>query len=52
VRVLPRRGVRLDRDDWVDVTGVLTRGHREWIVSALQIKHVEPPSDPYLSFAS
>jgi putative membrane protein len=51
VRVLPRKGAQLDRDDWVDVTGVLTRGDREWIVSALQIKHVKPPSDPYLSFA-
>jgi putative membrane protein len=42
----------LRRDDWIDVTGVLARGHREWIVRALQIRHVKPPSDPYLSFAS
>ncbi|MEA2361797.1 MAG: hypothetical protein QOD71_942 [Thermoleophilaceae bacterium] len=52
VRVLPRKtGGNLDRDDWISVTGVLTRGHREWIVKALQIRHVKPPSDPYLSFA-
>jgi uncharacterized repeat protein (TIGR03943 family) len=50
VRVLPRAGAKLDRDDWISVTGVLTRGHREWIVKALQIAHVKPPSDPYLSF--
>jgi uncharacterized repeat protein (TIGR03943 family) len=51
VRVLPRKkDGGLERDDWIDVTGVLTRGHREWIVKALQIKHVKPPSDPYLSF--
>jgi putative membrane protein len=46
-----RRGAKLERDDWVDVTGVLARGHREWIIRALQIEHVKAPSDPYLSFA-
>jgi putative membrane protein len=45
------RGAKIDRDDWIDVTGVLSRGRREWIVKALQIEHVKPPSDPYLSFA-
>jgi putative membrane protein len=45
------RGARLDKDDWIDVTGVLAHGHREWIVRALRIEHVKPPSDPYLSFA-
>jgi putative membrane protein len=45
------RGGKLERDDWVDVTGVLARGHREWIVKALQLRHVKAPSDPYLSFA-
>jgi uncharacterized repeat protein (TIGR03943 family) len=44
-------GARLKRDDWIDVTGVLARGHREWIVNALTIRHVKPPDDPYLSFA-
>jgi uncharacterized repeat protein (TIGR03943 family) len=47
-----RQGARLKRDDWIDVTGVLARGHREWIVDSLRIRHVKPPSDPYLSFAS
>ncbi|MEA2399924.1 MAG: putative rane protein [Thermoleophilaceae bacterium] len=52
VRVLPRgKAAGLDRGDWIDVTGVLARGHREWIVRALELKHVQPPSDPYLSFA-
>ena len=46
-----RRGAKLDKDDWIDVTGVLARGHREWIVKALRIEHVNAPSDPYLSFA-
>jgi putative membrane protein len=45
------RGARLKRDDWVDVTGVLSHGHREWIVDALRIRQVKPPDDPYLSFA-
>jgi putative membrane protein len=45
------RGAKLDKDDWIDVTGVLARGHREWIVKAVRIEHIKPPSDPYLSFA-
>jgi putative membrane protein len=45
------RGAKLEKDDWIDVTGALARGHREWIVRALRIEHVKPPSDPYLSFA-
>jgi putative membrane protein len=45
------RGAKLHKDDWIDVTGVLERGHREWIVKALRIEGVKPPSDPYLSFA-
>jgi uncharacterized repeat protein (TIGR03943 family) len=48
VRVL---GTGAKRDQWLEVTGVLRRGRREWIVRALRIEHVEPPSDPYLSFA-
>ena len=46
------RHLRLGRDDWLDVTGVLTRGHREWIVRAVRIQHVDAPSDPYLSYTS
>ena len=46
-----KRGARLEKDDWIDVTGVLARGRREWIVRALRIERVKPPSDPYLSFA-
>jgi putative membrane protein len=45
------RGAKLDKDDWIDVTGVLARGQREWIVKAVRIEHIKPPSDPYLSFA-
>jgi putative membrane protein len=41
----------LHRDDWIDVRGVLARGHREWIIRALRIERMKPPSDPYLSFA-
>jgi uncharacterized repeat protein (TIGR03943 family) len=52
VGIVPaRRGPELHRDDWVDVTGVLARGDREWVVRALRIAPVNPPSDPYLSFA-
>jgi len=50
VHVMPGHGATLKRDDWVDVTGVLSRGHREWVVRALAIRHIKPPSDPYLSF--
>jgi putative membrane protein len=54
VRVAPGtvRHLRLERDDWLDVTGVLTQGRREWIVRALRIEHVDAPSDPYLSYTS
>ena len=45
------RGAKLEKDDWIDVTGALARGHREWIVRAVRIEHIKPPSDPYLSFA-
>jgi putative membrane protein len=41
----------LHRDDWLDVTGVLVHGRREWVVRALRIERRKPPSDPYLSFA-
>jgi putative membrane protein len=44
------RHFRLERDDWLDVTGVLTRGNHEWVVRATRIEHVEPPSNPYLPF--
>jgi uncharacterized repeat protein (TIGR03943 family) len=51
VHVMPSKSARLKRDDWVDVTGVLDKGNREWVVKALVIRHVKAPSDPYLSFA-
>jgi putative membrane protein len=46
------RHVRLRRDDWLDVTGVLARGRREWIVRAIRVEHVDAPSNPYLSFTT
>jgi len=46
-----RRGMKFEKDDWVDVTGVLARGHREWVIDALELEPVKAPSDPYLSFA-
>lgn len=52
VHVAPRRAAGIARNDWLDVTGVLTRGHREWIINATAIKHVKAPSDPYLNWAS
>jgi uncharacterized repeat protein (TIGR03943 family) len=52
VRVLARESAKLERNDWIDLTGVLTRGQNEWIIKALRIEHVKAPSDPYLSFAS
>ena len=45
-------GERLDRDEWLDVTGALVRWKREWIVRATRVEHVDAPSDPYLSFAT
>jgi uncharacterized membrane protein YcgQ (UPF0703/DUF1980 family) len=37
VRVLPDgKASGLQRDDWLDVTGVLTRGRREWMVKAFR----------------
>jgi uncharacterized membrane protein YcgQ (UPF0703/DUF1980 family) len=44
----PRPEVR--RDAWLNVTGVLVRGDREWNVRALRIERIKPPADPYLSF--
>jgi uncharacterized repeat protein (TIGR03943 family) len=46
------RHLAVRRDDWVDVTGALQRGRREWIVRAIRVEHVDAPSNPYLSFAS
>jgi putative membrane protein len=46
------RRLKLKRDDWLDVTGVLARGTREWIVQAIRVQHVDAPSNPYLSFTS
>ena len=46
------RHLKLKRDDWLDVTGVLARGNREWIVRAIRVQHVNAPSNPYLSFAT
>ena len=42
--------LKAHKNDWLDVTGVLTRGHREWIVRAVRAQHVDAPSNPYLSF--
>jgi putative membrane protein len=44
------RRLRAHRDDWLDVTGVLAHGDREWIVRAVRVEHVDAPSNPYLSF--
>ena len=46
------RRLRAHRDDWLDVTGVLAHGAREWIVRAIRIQHIDAPSNPYLSFTS
>jgi putative membrane protein len=46
------RRLRVQRDDWLSVTGVLEHGHREWIVRAIRVEHVDAPSNPYLSFAT
>jgi putative membrane protein len=43
---------RLHRDDWLDVTGALIRGKREWIVRAARVAHVDAPSDPYIWFST
>jgi uncharacterized repeat protein (TIGR03943 family) len=43
---------RLSKNDWLDVSGVLARGRREWILRAARIQHIDAPSDPYLSFTS
>jgi uncharacterized repeat protein (TIGR03943 family) len=46
------RRLKVERDDWLDVTGVLTRGNREWVIRAVRVQHVDAPSNPYLSFAT
>jgi uncharacterized repeat protein (TIGR03943 family) len=46
------RRLRVQRNDWLSVTGVLERGDREWVVRALRVEHVDAPSNPYLSFAT
>jgi putative membrane protein len=46
------RRLRAGRDDWLNVTGVLARGEREWVVRAIRIEHIDAPSNPYLSFTS
>jgi putative membrane protein len=46
------RRLRVRRDDWLKVTGVLAHGDREWIIRAVRVEHVDAPSNPYLSFAT
>jgi putative membrane protein len=46
------RRLEVKRDDWLEVTGELAHGRREWIIRALRVQHVDAPSNPYLSFAS
>jgi putative membrane protein len=46
------RRLRVQRNDWLRVTGVLARGNREWIIRAVRVEHVDAPSNPYLSFAT
>jgi hypothetical protein len=46
------RHLAVRRDDWVDVTGAIQRGRREWTVRAIRVEHVDASSNPYLSFAS
>jgi uncharacterized repeat protein (TIGR03943 family) len=46
------RRLRVKRNDWLRVTGVLAHGNREWVVRALRVEHVDAPSNPYLSFAT
>jgi uncharacterized repeat protein (TIGR03943 family) len=54
VHVSPGTVPRLhaQRNDWLNVTGVLAQGDREWIVRAVRVEQVDAPSNPYLSFAS
>jgi putative membrane protein len=42
----------LQKNDWLEVTGVLEHGRGEWIVRAGELARVDAPSDPYLSFSS
>jgi uncharacterized repeat protein (TIGR03943 family) len=46
------RRLHVQRNDWLNVTGVLAQGDREWIVRAVRVEQVDAPSNPYLSFAS
>ena len=45
------RRLRVGKNEWLDVTGVLAHGEREWLVRAVRLAHVDAPSNPYLSFA-
>jgi uncharacterized repeat protein (TIGR03943 family) len=46
------RRLHVKRNDWLNVTGVLAHGDREWVVRAVRVEHVDAPSNPYLSFAT
>jgi putative membrane protein len=46
------RHLRVQRNDWLSVTGVLVHGDREWVLRAVRVEHVNAPSNPYLSFAT
>jgi putative membrane protein len=52
VFVTAPRGEQPRRDEWLDVTGALVRGNREWIVRAAHVEHIDAPADPYLSFTT
>jgi len=53
VSVEPAAGPeRLEPDEWLEVTGVLVHRKREWVVRASRIDHIDPPSQPYLSFST
>jgi uncharacterized repeat protein (TIGR03943 family) len=43
--------LKIHRNDWLDVTGTLSRGNREWVIHAVRLRAVHAPSNPYLSFA-
>jgi uncharacterized repeat protein (TIGR03943 family) len=48
----PSAARRLNKDDWLDVTGPVQHRPGTWVIHAVRLRHIKTPSDPYLTFTS
>jgi uncharacterized repeat protein (TIGR03943 family) len=48
----PSAARRLNKDDWLDVTGPVQHRPGAWVIHAARLRHIKTPSDPYLTFTS